>query len=810
MASDSESVEFELGFVTDPDSEAQLNALAGAVMDTQKAISQSVATFADDTLASTARITTGAQEAIERLKGSTTRPLGPPPLAPRVPNRQPPQAQPAPSLLPETLPPGLAKAVGAQTAEGALLLDQLAQLDKKLGKGEKDWEEFSKSGNASVLKLEKAVKRLKDVAASSPEVFQQAFESGNINVLAHNVQRASEEVRKQKKVFVDLRNEYRTATADAAKYGKESQAAFAKSVAGITQTATGLATAGRGYVLLGGILEEHKTKVIGAAESTSLLNVDTVDLLAKIQGSIDVFGGAATAIGGMVKTIDGAVAFFKASALATTANTRATQAQIAVSRIRIGQLAAETAAVSALTASELALAAAKGRVVAATATAAASGIAGSAVGAGGAAAAAGAAGGGAAVAGGIVTASAGVIVAASAAAAAAIGFAGTSIYQFGKDVLQGGSTVGGYNDALASAEVSVISWLGSTTGFFDLLGQEGVDRLTKVRETNARVEAQQARIDSIRINAAEQRSRAEMEYARNLLDLNLSIADSSDQRTSLIQGGISDVGGKLQDNRAEQRQADQVDNQQKLNSLREQERGLVDAMLRLRQQERSEVEAGVRTKRQALLDEITQTEQILKNRLAEETSIENSLKSAGQRFVDLDPKARRQAETAFDEARRGVLLNKKGRDALKNIDTDEARRLLDGQYDREERRLGFRSKFGQSEENRLADINKKAKADRDKLAADAAKAGAAPIGSLAELRAELKINPTIEFVDKTQYEINTTAAVKAVSETIVGEMAKLYAGMQEAVRKAVDEKEGEAVQAANEEYGTLAQGSGVS
>lgn len=71
-----------------------------------------------------------------------------------------------------------------------------------------------------------------------------------------------------------------------------------------------------------------------------------------------------------------------------------------------------------------------------------------------------------AFAGGTAAAAAG-LAAAVVAAAAGIAFAGTSIYHsFG----EGKNAVGGYNDTIASAEVSTLSWIGTTTGAFDLVG----------------------------------------------------------------------------------------------------------------------------------------------------------------------------------------------------------------------------------------------------------------------------------------------------------------------------------------------------
>ncbi len=159
---------------------------------------------------------------------------------------------------------------------------------------------------------------------------------------------------------------------------------------------------------------------------------------------------------------------------------------------------------------------------------------------------------------GLVTSFAGV-AAAGTAAVAGIAFAGKSAYEFAKEVqtagFMGGAAVGSWTDKIASSEVSVLSWVGNTTGAFDLIGaaatKEAQDRSVAYAAEASRRIAHLMTIETIELERANSLRSLSENLAGKKFALTQTLANTPQERLGNVGKEISRLEKTLADFDAE-------------------------------------------------------------------------------------------------------------------------------------------------------------------------------------------------------------------------------------------------------------------
>lgn len=152
-------------------------------------------------------------------------------------------------------------------------------------------------------------------------------------------------------------------------------------------------------------------------------------------------------------------------------------------------------------------------------------------------------------------AAAGTLVLAAGAAAGGLLFAGKSAYEMGKEIKEagfaGGAAVGSYTDKLASAEVAVLSWVGTVTGAFDLVGnaavKEAEGRAALFDAEAAAREAHLNRIAAIEIEHALRIDSNNERFQERSFDLGQDVAKGDPAKLSNVQTEIRRLSSKLED-----------------------------------------------------------------------------------------------------------------------------------------------------------------------------------------------------------------------------------------------------------------------
>jgi uncharacterized protein YmfQ (DUF2313 family) len=145
------------------------------------------------------------------------------------------------------------------------------------------------------------------------------------------------------------------------------------------------------------------------------------------------------------------------------------------------------------------------------------------------------------------------LAAAFTAAAGGVAFAGTSAYQMAKEMqtagFMGGAAIGSYTDTIASAEVRTLSWIGTTTGAFDLIGdaatREAERRTSLFDEEAARRRAHMDQIEAIELNAARKVAEINRQAAARTLDSQLKSETDDAKRAELITSSIESLKQQL-------------------------------------------------------------------------------------------------------------------------------------------------------------------------------------------------------------------------------------------------------------------------
>lgn len=389
------------------------------------------------------------------------------------------------------------------------------------------------------------------------------------------------------------------------------------------------------------------------------------------------------------------------------------------------------------------------------------GLTGFAASAGGALLGSGLVAGGEAVAGGTavgsavsaIAAAAGPI-AAGAAAIAGVGAAATVL----TETLNGSATkVDSWNNYIASMEVSAVSWVGTLTGAFDLIGSSA----TAAAET-ARTKSSVAGIQRQLNNELESQSigsqRAQSDAARGrrskLRSLGVDTGSlSAGRAANLNSADAANELAKVQKTIVDYQQGRNSNEQLYLASLQraadlsselvtsqQSQISAIQAEGRERQQINQDAIKAART-RIGLLDQEFQRQQDIGK------SAKESLLSSAQRFAQLSQKDQGEALRAQQLAQRGraTELTDSQRDLLSRVGTKDATAAVRRADLAEARKGGFFKTFGGSERSEIQDSLRQR-------------------SNLQQQRAQVQA----EIVDRREFEINIQDNTQQLAKQVIG------------------------------------------
>ncbi len=147
-------------------------------------------------------------------------------------------------------------------------------------------------------------------------------------------------------------------------------------------------------------------------------------------------------------------------------------------------------------------------------------------------------------AGGTAAAAAG-LASAFVAAAAGVAFAATSIWYAFDD---SANAVGGYNDVIATAEVSTLNWVGKATGAFDLVGDSAYELAEAAAWQSWNMGVAAAAAESLAMSLDKVTQNAESEIRRNaqkadadVFDQNKGMLKTTEEKISAVDSRISQL-----------------------------------------------------------------------------------------------------------------------------------------------------------------------------------------------------------------------------------------------------------------------------
>jgi hypothetical protein len=587
-------------------------------------------------------------------------------------------------------------------------------------------------------------------------------------------------------------------------------------VRGLSGTASALGTLSRGAVLLGLAQGEEMEKVLKK--------------LAAVQSAIDLIAGTGSLMRNVAQT-------WESLRLITLGSVKAKQAEAAAGRVAAASSADLTRALSieALAANRATVAhtmlsrARGGGVIGGMVGQGVGGAAGRAAG-GGAARAAG--GVGASVAGGAAASAAGggvraavvgagakavaasgaaglgTLAAAAAAAAAGLAFAGKAAWDFGRDSKKngvgGGSEKGSWSDTIGGSDWNPFSWAVADREKMDAARSEErtkrmehLSKLYQLEVQHVRNKADirgEARSERVRVDddARDRGFSQQMEMARTPEEKLAIVKQQETQqafaaRTSQFKlGKMDDGGGTGEASEAYKRTLEELDSR--------------EAKLKATQEQRIQLERQVfAEKRKNTMDEIRGIEDVINARLKERKALEDSYKSAKERFGEMSMLDQKRTVAAVERARKDPKsISETDARLLKNVDTDEVKQLLSDRNLERADRSGADRVFQPEFDKKRNVIDK----DLDQQFGDLSqKSGQAE----ADLRrtaeeGQLAGKSNVEIVDRTTFEIQSNVLEDNLVKRILDEIEARAEERDERIKKSIEANMNQRLAKESEDY----------
>lgn len=216
---------------------------------------------------------------------------------------------------------------------------------------------------------------------------------------------------------------------------------------------------------------------------------------------------------------------------------------------------------------------------------------------------------------------------------------------------------------------------------------------------------------------------------------------------------------------------------------------LIESLGARKQAEREANEAA----KAGLREQIDGIQELIRERQKEKKQIEDSLKSAKERFGELSAAEQAATIRAVERARQGETLGKKDLERVRRIGDEETKRLVSNQLLANADKGGFDAALGRDEKKSIADKDKainegidqianKSGVDREKIAAKAA-----------------QVN--VELVDNTDIDIklnfNEEALFNSIAEEIRAAKQELNLRLEARLREEANRQSGEVTQEAS-------------
>jgi hypothetical protein len=522
--------------------------------------------------------------------------------------------------------------------------------------------------------------------------------------------------------------------------------------------------------------------LLGVAEGDELAKV--MAQLAKVQAAIDISTGSIQIIRNIAKGMEALRTITVATKAAKMAENAQTRIAIASSGALTTALQAEALSATAAARAHAILGAArggKGGAVGAVADVATTGAkrgilgralggAGSLLGMGGGGAAT-VTGGGAAATGATALAT---LAAAAVGAAAGLGMAGKGAFDlfqnFQKNGLRSNAEKGSYADVVGGSKFNPFSALIAWSERANLKQEE---------EQTARMTAQSV---LIKLEAEHQKNLANLEidslYERNknAKDLELSFAmervnqlRDPDKKRGAADTVLGDLTNAVSARKDAVKGFERTDLDTgktfvdlKMVGAAKAVAELEDAQSRLNEtvSERIAIEKELQDEsRKSKIEEIRGIEDVIRKRQEERTVLEDSLKSAKERFGELSAIEQAQAIKTLEKARAGQQLTKKDLSRLDQLGTDESKSFASQSRIKNAEAAGFdRADVGRNERMGIADKDKAINQGLDDLAAKSGQ-------SRADL-AKRSETTKIEIVDQTQFQLKLDLEAGAIFERL--------------------------------------------